>query len=127
MITGIAVDTMVWSRADNRKTIITPIIVIRLSASVKWAVVKLEAPRGSLMHYRRAPAAQHEFLDFSRRRFRQFVHEMKCAWNFEVRQRVAGKGAQIRFGRGCSGPQDHESVRRFTPFLVRHADYGGFE
>jgi hypothetical protein len=40
MITGMAVDTMVWSKADNKNTIITPIIVILRSASVKWAVVK---------------------------------------------------------------------------------------
>jgi hypothetical protein len=31
---------MVWSNADSRKTIITPMIVIRRSASVKCAVVK---------------------------------------------------------------------------------------
>ncbi len=40
MITGMAVDTMVWSSADSKNTIITPMMVILRSASVKWAVVK---------------------------------------------------------------------------------------
>ena len=40
MITGMAVDTMVWSKADSRKTIITPMSVILRSASVKCAVLK---------------------------------------------------------------------------------------
>src|ERR1700676_5041433 len=63
MITGIAVDTMVWSNADSRNTIITPMIVILRSAAVKWAVVKIQAQ--SLTHYRSAPTAQHKFLNLS--------------------------------------------------------------
>ena len=87
MMTGMAVATMVWSKADSRNTIITPMIVIRRSASVKWAVVKIEAPRNSLMHYRRAPTSQHKFLNLSGRGFREFGHEMKCTGNFEMRER----------------------------------------
>src|SRR5580704_418895 len=113
MMTGMAVDTMVWSKADNKKTIITPIRVIFRSASVKWAVVKTKAPCGSLVHYRRAPPTQHEFLDLSRCRFRQFVHEMKCTRNFKMCQRSARKFTQLFLGRGGPGAQDDECLRRF--------------
>src|SRR5271170_7109940 len=99
MMTGMAVDTIVWSKADNKNTIITPIRVIRRSASVKWAVVKARTPRRSLMHYCRAPTTQHEFLDLSRRRFRQFVHKMKYARHFEMCQRGARKFTQLFLGR----------------------------
>ena len=50
MITGMAVDTMVWSKADSRNTISTPAIVIFFSASVKWAAADMkfspESPPG---------------------------------------------------------------------------------
>src|SRR6202035_5538061 len=125
MITCIAVETMVWSKAESRKTIMTPIIVIRRSASVKCAVVKIQTQ--SLVHYRSAPAPQHEFLNLSGRRLRQFIHEVKRARNLEMRQRGAGKIMQLSLRRGLTGAQNDECVGRFTPFFMRHADHRNLE
>src|SRR5882724_13685057 len=100
MITGIAVDTMVWSNAESRNTIMTPIIVILRSASVKCAVVKIQTR--SLVHYRSAPTPQHEFLNLSGRCLRQFSHEMKRAGNFEMRQRTAREITQLSLRRGLT-------------------------
>src|ERR1700683_4250525 len=108
MITGIAVDTMVWSKAESRNTIMRPIIVILRSASVKCAVVKIKTL--SLMHYRSAPAPQHEFLNLSGRRLRQFIHEVKRAGNLEMRQRGAGKIMQLSRRRGRTGAQNDECM-----------------
>src|SRR5580692_947414 len=103
MITGMAVDTMVWSNADNRNTIMTPMMVIFRSASVKWAVVKIGSQL--LVHYRSALAAQHEFLNFSGCGFWQFSHEVERARNLEMRQGIAGKITQLIVRRGSTRPQ----------------------
>ncbi len=64
MITGMAVDTMVWSRADSRKTIITPMMVIFFSASVKVTAVDMYFPRSSPW-----PGWPHKRLQFLRQPF----------------------------------------------------------
>src|SRR5690606_1643000 len=73
------------------------------------------------------PLSQCEFLYFPGRGLRQFTHEAERLWNLEMREPLATELAQV----GCGGfralAQHDERVRRFAPFLMRHADHCGFK
>jgi len=94
MITGIAVDTMVWSKAESRNTIMTPIIVILRSASVKCAVVKIQTL--SLLHYRSAACPAARIFESFRSPSSAIHSRSETRWDSEMRQRSAGQIMQLQ-------------------------------
>jgi len=100
MITGIAVDTMVWSNAESRKHDHDADYRYPSFGVGEMRCRQDSNPVIGALSQRAYPAAR--IFESFRSRSSAFSHEMKRAGNFEMRQRTAREITQLSLRRGLT-------------------------